>query len=116
MNHIKQHIIFKIITLLLVVSLLIPTVVKFTHIFSHHEHEVCLGEKTTHLHELDLDCSFYKFKLNNNVTFSFFNVDLISPQEEQFEILSLYSFLSKYQRLHFSLRGPPLSFSNILSS
>lgn len=107
MNHVKEHIIFRFLTIALVAALLVPTVIKFTHIFTHHNHEVCLGGESTHLHTLDLDCEFYKFKLNNNGTFSFFNVEIYQQQENQLEFVSQYNFLSKYQRLHFSLRGPP---------
>lgn len=104
---IKKHIVFKILTFVLVASLLTPSVVKFTHIFAHHKHEVCLGEKTTHLHKFDRDCEFHKFKLNNNFTPSFFYVDIFNQQKEHLKIVSLYYFLSQYQRLQFSLRGPP---------
>lgn len=109
MKTIKEHIIFRILSLFLVSFILVPSVIKFSHVFTHnqHKHEICKGEKSTHLHELDLDCEFYKFQLNNNFTLSFFNIDLISLKDKQTKISPHYSFLSKYERLHFSLRGPP---------
>lgn len=107
MNNLKQHIVFKTITILLTVSLLVPTAYKFAHIFAHHKHDICKGEKSTHLHEVNTDCDFYKFKLNNSYTFSFYNLDLFSFEEQPIQIISQYQFLSKFQRLQTALRGPP---------
>ena len=107
MNHIKEHIVFKTLALSLVLTLLVPSALKFIHIFEHHEHEVCLGEKTTHLHKIDLECEFHKFQLNKNFTFTFSYLELFSEEIEILETDSQYVFLSKYQSLHFSLRGPP---------
>ncbi|MBJ6367624.1 hypothetical protein JF259_05945 [Snuella sp. CAU 1569] len=99
--------VFKTLTFLLAAALLFPAAIKFAHIFSHHEHEVCLGESTTHLHKLDVDCAFYKFKLSNTYTFSLFSVELFSVEEPTSKIESYYTFLSEYQSSHTSLRGPP---------
>ncbi|OEK08899.1 hypothetical protein A8C32_01090 [Flavivirga aquatica] len=109
MNHIKEHITFKILTLLLAVVLLVPTVVKFTHILTHHdhEHEICSGEKTTHLHEIDLECEFYKFKLNNHYFFSIQFNDLVYVVSYYKLPFLTYKFLNNHQLLSFSLRGPP---------
>ena len=109
MTRFKQHIVLKIATLLITLTLILPSVVKFSHVFSHHEHEICLGENQTHLHTLDLDCSFYKFKLNHQFTIDFFSYELFSVQENHQVIVSQYEFLSPFQQLHFSLRGPPFN-------
>lgn len=107
MQNIKEHIIFRMLTTVLVVSLLIPSIVKFSHIFAHHKHEVCLGEKATHLHEFDLDCEFYKFKLNNNYLSSF-KYNYLFCEITNYKVSSLaYKFLNNHQPLSFSLRGPP---------
>lgn len=107
MNVIKEHIVFKIVMVLLAVSLLLPTAYKFAHIFTNHKHDICLGEKSTHLHEINTDCDFYKFKLSNSYTITFLNFDLLSFEEDTLQITSQYQFLSEFQRLHTALRGPP---------
>ena len=109
MQNLKQHIIFKIVTLSIVIALLTPSVVKFSHLFEHHKHEVCLGEFQDHLHTLDIDCDFYKFKLNTPFTFSNFDFVLFSIENNHQINTSQYSFLSNYQKLHFSLRAPPIN-------
>lgn len=107
MSSLKQHILFKCLTLILALTLLLPSAVKLSHIFEHHQHEVCYGEANAHFHSLDIDCEFYKFKLNipftipeNFVVFiDYTPINVFSTKE--------YTFLSEYQRLHFTLRGPP---------
>ena len=107
MNNIKEHIAFKAITFFLAILLLVPSAVKFTHIFSHHKHDICKGEKATHLHEINTDCDYYKFKLINSYTLTFYHVELFSPKEKLLKIDSQYQFLSEFQRLQTALRGPP---------
>ncbi|WP_282136084.1 hypothetical protein [Seonamhaeicola maritimus] len=107
MSKLKEHIAFKGIMLLLVAALFAPTAIKFAHVFAHHQHKVCVGEKSTHFHQIDLDCKFQKFNLHQNATFTTFSFDAFTEKEIQPKIESQYKFLSKYQRLHFSLRGPP---------
>ena len=107
MKLLREHIFFKALILVLIVSLITPYFVKFAHVFTHQTHEVCLGEKTTHFHELDIDCEFYKFKSTNSFAYDLSNIELFLEKKESQQIASLYHFLSKYQHLHFSLRGPP---------
>ena len=107
MQNVKRHIAFKILSILLLVSILTPSVVKLTHVFENHKHEVCLDAQTTHFHTLDLECEFYKFKVNNTFTFSAFNIEIVATKKAQKPIASQYSFTSYYQPLAFSLRGPP---------
>lgn len=107
MYQFKQHITIKLLAITLVFAVAIPTVVKFAHIFEDHKHEVCTGEKETHIHEIDLDCEFYKFNLNHAFSINFDSYVFLSV-EENFKISSSqYQFISDYQRLPFSLRGPP---------
>ncbi len=109
MNQTKQHIILRITSLLLVITLLVPTAVKFAHILSHHDHthEVCLGKKSAHLHKVDVDCEFYKFQLNNHFLLTVeYDYNIYTPSN--LKALSLtYKFLNNHQQLSFSLRGPP---------
>jgi len=104
----KEHKFFKILSFVLAWSILIPTAVKFTHAFNHYKHEVCLGEKTSHLHKLDLDCKFYDFKLTKNYLLGHFSFDVYEAKKTPLKKVSPYIFLSNYQKLHFSRRGPPV--------
>ncbi|MFB9053793.1 hypothetical protein ACFFVB_11970 [Formosa undariae] len=108
MHELKKHIVFKIFTVVLVIALLTPAFVKFSHVFEHHKREVCHGENQTHLHTADIDCEFYKFQLNHHFTIPVFIADIPFVEENHELISSQYNFLSTFQLRHFSLRGPPL--------
>lgn len=86
-----------------------PSAFKLEHAFSHtnHKHEVCLGEKQSHFHTLDLECEFHKFQLNTAFSIPINNYQFIEKQENYKLIHSQYIFISEFQQLHFSLRGPP---------
>jgi len=103
----SEHNIFKFFAVLIVLVLLVPSFVKIGHVFENHKHEVCLNKATTHFHTLDLECEFYKFKVSSEFTFNTISIESIELTLIQPLITSQYSFISKYQRLHFSLRGPP---------
>lgn len=107
MQNLKEHIVFKTVTLALILTLLVPSIVKFSHIFSHHQHKVCIGEKSTHIHKVDLDCDFHKFQLNKTFTVNHSYSELFISEELSVKIVSQYDFLNSYQKLHFALRGPP---------
>ncbi len=106
--HTFKHILLKSLALILVVTVLLPVTVKAMHVFENHKHDVCT-EKTSdhHLHQIDLDCEFYKIKLNNSLSFSVFSYTLLEVKNNHKPILSQYQFISSYQRLGIVLRGPP---------
>jgi len=105
--NISEKLTFKVATLILAMALLLPTAVKFSHVFSHHQHEVCLGEHQTHLHKSDLDCNFYKFKLGSSFTLPTLGFEFVPTEVNHAIQNTSYTFLSEFQQLHFSLRGPP---------
>lgn len=81
---------------------------KLAHIFEHHEHIVCTGEDATHIHQVDLDCDFQDFQLNNNLIPPKTYSNIIFPLQKD-EITPLtYKFHYKHRHLSFSLRGPPI--------
>jgi len=104
----REHIAFKILTVVIVATLVFPTAVKFAHIFSHHKHEVCKNHKTTHLHKVDLDCDFLKFLLNNHSTLTNQYNPLFQISSYFYKIPVLtYTYFNNHQQTSFSLRGPP---------
>ena len=108
MQNFKEHIILKLAVIFLTAILVFPSIVKLSHSFENHKHEVCT-EKTSdhHLHQIDVDCDFYKIKLNNSLSFSVFSYTLLKVKNNHKPILSQYQFISSYQRLGIELRGPP---------
>lgn len=107
MNKLKLHITFKSLALLLAMAVLSPYAVKLSHAFSHHTHEVCDGFSNTHFHKLDLDCEFYKFKLQKDSLFvanDFTETDVLITINF---LDTIYFFSYPHQHLSFSLRAPP---------
>lgn len=107
MQHIKQHIIIKSLAIILVLAVLLPAAVKFNHIFENHKHEVCDNPQDTHFHNIDLDCEFYKFNLNTVYTITFKEISFGFTEDNHNILSSQYEFVSAFQKLPFSLRGPP---------
>ncbi|GGH41684.1 hypothetical protein IA57_11555 [Mangrovimonas yunxiaonensis] len=107
MHCIKKNTGFKLTTLLLVVTLLLPTAHKLAHAFSGHKHEVCTSQGEDHIHSHEVECEFYKFKINTDFTAITHTYTLIKSNADFTPIISQYAFISDYQKLPFSLRGPP---------
>ncbi len=101
------HLIFKCTATLLLLVVLLPSAIKFAHIFENHKHEVCNNPTDTHFHEVDIDCEFYKFKLNTVFSFKALNSEIFTFKDHYKIIDSQYQFVSDFQRLPFALRGPP---------
>ena len=95
--------------LLLVVFLCAPSIVKMTHALIEHEYLECKAIGQLHIHEVELDCDFQDFNLSPQ--FNSTLVEVPRPLIIHFpnKITSQYTFLSKYQKLHFTLRGPPIA-------
>lgn len=108
MQIIKEHIIFRVLTVMLALTLFVPSAVKFAHIFEHHTHKICLGGDNTHIHKIDLDCEFNKFNLNNHFLTSINYEGLLETSYFQKAYPLTYKFLNNHRQLSFSLRGPPV--------
>lgn len=95
---------YSIICLSIVVFL--PAVVQLLHTFEKHEHGFCISKDDQHFHQKDLDCALCHLQ---NETYAVIN-DRELPifhVKEQILLSTQYNFLSNYQQLSFSLRGPP---------
>lgn len=105
----KEHIASKIFVVLLTIVLVTPLFVKLNHVFEDHKHEVCKTPYTNHFHELEIGCEFYNFKLNTELNYTFSSIQIPVIKEITQSIISQYHYISDYQQLPFSSRGPPLS-------
>ena len=99
-----------LMAVLLVAALQLPIALKISHALYEHIEVECDDFTSVHIHEAEFDCDYQKFNLSPKCILSGFKTVDQPDLEFQENDLSFYSFLSKYQKLHFSLRGPP-SFS-----
>ena len=92
--------------LLLIIIMLFPSAFQFAHAFEDHEQSKC-AETTTHIHELEVECSVCDFKLNKNYYLlkQDFQVKVLPIQKKINK--ELYNFKYYHQQLSYSLRGPP---------
>jgi hypothetical protein len=99
----------KILALALILAVLLPSAVKLTHAFNHHSHEVCKNDSnsTTHYHQVDIDCEFYKFKLNTNYYSGLHSFETIIQNNFSKVNSCVYLFLRAHQQNTSYLRGPP---------
>jgi len=88
--------------------LLVPSVVKFSHALTNHEHEVCTDKyQAHHFHNIDVDCEFYKFKLSNGLYTELEGYSLTNSTLNYKPTLSYHKFLKSHQHSKTYLRGPP---------
>ncbi|NRD23484.1 hypothetical protein HNV10_09555 [Winogradskyella litoriviva] len=100
---------FKVLAITLVLAVLLPTAVKFNHVFSHHTHKVCKNDNSTdtHFHVSDFDCDFYKFKLSNNLFLVINSYEITTKKLASFQPSSYYISSNNYQQQTRFVRGPP---------
>ena len=84
-----------------------PSAVKFAHIFENHKHEVCTDYSTDHMHETNLECEFFKFKLTTQYYTILEDAKIIILDNHSKINATFYNFKYNHQQLSYSLRGPP---------
>ena len=93
----------------MVVALLFPSAVSFSHIYAHEKHETCHNYFDTHLHKKNIDCELCKFHPTPVIALDLFHFNLNQAVPAYKKFFDLYQFLSDFQKLSFELRGPPAS-------
>lgn len=103
----KKQIRKNIASLLLFIALMLPTAVKFIHIFEGHEHFTCTESKT-HLHKTVSKCEICSFHL---ATFKYDIVEYpdLLVQEVPLENIITFSELQlhSFNITNTQLRAPP---------
>ncbi|MGY8932785.1 MAG: hypothetical protein ACKVIM_01305 [Flavobacteriales bacterium] len=98
---------FNISVLLLIIIMLLPTVVQFTHVFKEHEQTNC-KVLTSHIHEQEVGCSICDFH-SSSFNYSFTNLKEIINTNNPITYADYYrSKKHNAIKLLYSLRGPPL--------
>lgn len=108
MKNKKTHIAVTSIIMILILALLLPSAVKFTHVFEDHKHEVCTDNSNTHFHEVETDCEFYKFNVNNPFVLFINDLQINHFKNGQNQIINHYFLIDSFKIFDISQRGPPL--------
>lgn len=93
--------------IVLTVAMQLPVLAKISHAVYDHVDTECSDYGSLHIHEVEFDCEFQKYNLSTNCVVPDIHTDALEPLSFQESNFSDYFFLSKYQKLHFSLRAPP---------
>lgn len=104
----RLHYILRLFTLLVIVVLMLPMIVKSVFIFEEHHHDICVDNQIdSHLHTKDIHCELYKFTAFTH----FITIENDSELPLRTFITQTidynYNFLPIHRPLSFSLRGPP---------
>lgn len=103
----KNNIAIKVLLAFLAFALLFPSIINFAHAYSHDKHQHCTEMGTLHFHKKDLDCQLCDFHLTPAILISFFEESTILTHNFNTTFSSYILLFSKYNQLHFNLRGPP---------
>lgn len=99
---------FRVLSGLIALALIIPTGVKLLHSFEHQEHDLCSSEIGENLHKCEFDCSFLKYNLQQYY-FKTYDFNVIDYSRDNFEIQTLiYNITYNPEILVISLRAPPV--------
>lgn len=110
MYPLREHFIYRVLAITLVMSILVPITLNTIHKLEHdHHHESCNNHYKTHLHKLEKDCDFCLFKLNKEYVNVLPEYNLIKKESFSKNISHSYSYLYNHKYLSFSLRAPPVS-------
>ena len=93
--------------IILVAIISLPSIIKIKHALTEHQSFVCKEKGTLHFHEVELDCKFDDFSITTQIFPGTPIIDILTWEPENEKIENFYDFLNKYQKLHFSRRGPP---------
>mgnify|MGYP000885105588 CR=1 FL=1 len=95
--------------IILVVFISLPSILKIKHAVTEHQTFVCKDKGKLHFHEVELDCKFDDFSIITQIFPGISPINIPTWKQKSEKIENFYCFLNKYQKLHFSRRGPPIS-------
>lgn len=106
LNTIKLHI-KKILSIVLLTTVLLPFAIQFSHSFENHEHLACNQEQNVHIHDHEYDCAVFHFKINTN-TIEFPSIEIFTDKDfVKFQILTAVNRGNSVLFYSKSSRAPP---------
>ncbi|MBT8258353.1 MAG: hypothetical protein KJO49_07770 [Bacteroidia bacterium] len=104
----------KLTTILLVVALLTPELVKLAHAVQDHHHDHCTSLVNEHIHEQEWDCEFQDYQLSPQLSFHF-QTDIVLVQYIEPESFSYFNDIIVCQTdLTEKQRGPPSGLRTVI--
>lgn len=107
MISIAKQLLLKSVSALLLLALVLPFALKLNHVFDNHNHVVCKSKIENHIHESELDCDFYNYKINQ---VTYYISTIFDDDFQQLFIPKNYALQDDFhqtERFVSFLRGPP---------
>jgi hypothetical protein len=106
-NLFKERCISSVLAFLVIACLGLPSLTAWTHAFSDHQDQKCTDSTTLHIHKVEGDCAFLKFKPAPQFYFTITGPRIFYPALAKSPIRTTYRFVPTIKSIHFLLRGPP---------
>lgn len=103
----RKQITNHIASFVLIVSLLLPIGISFSHALHRHEHVVCNATTEKHIHQQNIDCSYFHYISQVQTASPVYQYEIFSlfiPFENPVLVRSFYLF---DKLTSFLVRGPP---------
>lgn len=91
----------------MIITVLLPFAVQFTHSFQKHEHAVCKAQNIIHFDSHEIDCSVLHFKINTNKIDFPSETHLTEKVDINQKILFVETGISSIKIQYKSSRAPP---------
>ncbi len=103
----KTALIHRVLSILLLIITVAPITVQAAHAFEKHDHKVCQAVDVQHIHQQDIDCTFFHFQIQQD------SVDFYASYEcinFQYPSENFNTYLSSKYHIYLiskSSRAPP---------
>ena len=103
-----NYIMHKILSYILIIVLLFPIGIGFSHTLENHKHDICTAKKEQHIHTQKINCSYLHYFTNAQSQGQDFNFSfLLSNFIYSKQVLSLDNIYFSSNISSFLVRGPP---------
>ena len=103
----KRNYFKKIISSILILGILLPLVISFSHVLQHHEHNICKAKTEKHIHSKKNNCSSFHYFIDIQYKVALKNIEI--DKVDYFNALSAQLNFLFYFTCIFSIleRGHP---------
>ena len=104
----SNNILHKILSYILILVLLFPIGITFSHVLDDHTHDICIAKREKHIHSEEINCTYLHYFSNVQYRDQDFNFLALLPNfiySKRILVLESFYFLSDTSQ--YLVRGPP---------
>lgn len=104
----RNNMLHKVLSNFLILVLLFPIGIGFSHSLDNDEHDICIAKTEKHIHSQKINCSYLHYITHFQYQDQDFNFSvLLSNFIYSKQVLSLENFYFLFNSSFYSVRGPP---------